>query len=131
MRYVFGFLCVCALGAMPLVGCGETNGGGGSGGSGGTAGSGGMGGEGGTGGTDWGLVGELCQRLDECGALMTLIGGEDPLRVNCIDPIIGCLDANSRTQPVLLDWVHLVLNCLELSTCPAFVDCYMNDVPIC
>ena len=23
MRYVFGFLCVCALGAMPLVGCSE------------------------------------------------------------------------------------------------------------
>jgi hypothetical protein len=24
MRYLFGFLCVCALGVMPLVGCGET-----------------------------------------------------------------------------------------------------------
>ena len=23
MRYVFGFLCVCALGAMPMFGCGE------------------------------------------------------------------------------------------------------------
>ena len=23
MRYLFGFICVCALGAMPLVGCGE------------------------------------------------------------------------------------------------------------
>jgi len=23
MRYLFGFLCVCALGLMPLVGCGE------------------------------------------------------------------------------------------------------------
>ena len=26
MRYVFGFLCVCALGVMPLVGCSETTG---------------------------------------------------------------------------------------------------------
>jgi hypothetical protein len=24
MRYLFGFLCVCALGVVPLVGCGET-----------------------------------------------------------------------------------------------------------
>ena len=24
MRYLFGFLCVCALGVMPMVGCGET-----------------------------------------------------------------------------------------------------------
>ena len=26
MRYLFGFLCVCALGVVPLVGCGETAG---------------------------------------------------------------------------------------------------------
>ena len=26
MRYLFGFLCVCALGLMPLIGCGETTG---------------------------------------------------------------------------------------------------------
>jgi len=25
MRYLFGFLCVCALGAVPLLGCGETS----------------------------------------------------------------------------------------------------------
>jgi hypothetical protein len=41
MRYLFGFLCVCALGLMPLVGCSETAG---DGGSGGTAGDGGSGG---------------------------------------------------------------------------------------
>lgn len=39
-RYLFGFLFVCALGVMPLVGCSE---GGGEGGSGGTAGTGGGG----------------------------------------------------------------------------------------
>ena len=43
MRYLFGFLCVCAVGLMPLVGCSETAGGGG-----GSAGSGGMGGTGGS-----------------------------------------------------------------------------------
>jgi hypothetical protein len=48
MRYLLGFLCVCALGVVPLVGCGETAG---DGGSGGAAGSGGTGGDGGTGGT--------------------------------------------------------------------------------
>jgi hypothetical protein len=51
MRYLFGFLCVCALGVVPLVGCSETTGDGGSGGMGGDGGSGGSGGDGGTGGT--------------------------------------------------------------------------------
>ena len=41
MRYLFGFICVCALGAMPLVGCSETSGTGGSGGDGGVGGGGG------------------------------------------------------------------------------------------
>ena len=50
MRYLFGLMCMLALGVMPMVGCSETTGDGGSGGTGGTAGSGGMGGEGGTGG---------------------------------------------------------------------------------
>ena len=45
MPYLFGLLCVCALGVMPLVGCSE---GGGAGGSGGSAGTGGTGGTGGT-----------------------------------------------------------------------------------
>jgi len=39
-RYLFGCLCVCALGAVPLIGCGDANGGGG--GSGGSAGTGGV-----------------------------------------------------------------------------------------
>lgn len=29
MRYVVGFACVCALGVVPLVGCGDNNGTGG------------------------------------------------------------------------------------------------------
>lgn len=41
MRYSFWFLCVCALGVMPLAGCGENGGTGGSAGSGGTGGTGG------------------------------------------------------------------------------------------
>jgi hypothetical protein len=47
MRYLFGFLCVCALGMIAPVGCGES--GSGDGGAGGTAGSGGMAGSGGQG----------------------------------------------------------------------------------
>ena len=50
MRYLFGFVCVCALGVVPLVGCSDTTGDGGSGGSGGAAGMGGSAGTGGTGG---------------------------------------------------------------------------------
>lgn len=54
MRYVLGFLCVCTLGVMPLVGCSETaddGGDGATGGDGGSAGSGGTGGTGGSAGT--------------------------------------------------------------------------------
>ena len=48
MRYLFGFLCVCALGVVSLVGCSdEATGDGGNGGSGGIAGNGGNGGGGG------------------------------------------------------------------------------------
>lgn len=60
MRYVFGFLCVCVLGVMPLVGCSETTGDGGSGGTagdGGSAGHGGSGGDGGSAGVGSGGVG--------------------------------------------------------------------------
>lgn len=39
MRYLFGFLCACVLGLMPLLGCSETNGTGGSGGDGGSGGT--------------------------------------------------------------------------------------------
>ncbi|MBW2589021.1 MAG: hypothetical protein JRD92_19140, partial [Deltaproteobacteria bacterium] len=39
MRYLFGFLCVCALGLVPIVGCSDAEGGGGTGGDGGTGGS--------------------------------------------------------------------------------------------
>lgn len=44
MRYLFGFLCVFALGVVSLGGCSETAGDGGTGGDGGIAGSGGPGG---------------------------------------------------------------------------------------
>ena len=53
MRYLLGFLVVCALGVMPLVGCSESGGDGGTGGNGGSGGTGGAGGggSGGAGGT--------------------------------------------------------------------------------
>jgi len=67
MRYLFGFLCVCALGVMPLVGCSETSG---DGGNGGTAGDGGSGGTGGTGecadwAGQWMLSGVSCDGVAE------------------------------------------------------------------
>ncbi|MBW2375703.1 MAG: hypothetical protein JRF55_06850 [Deltaproteobacteria bacterium] len=48
MRYLFGFMCVLALGVMPMLGCSETTGDGGVGGSAGTGGTGGSAGSGGT-----------------------------------------------------------------------------------
>jgi len=59
MRYLFGFLCVCALGVVPLVGCSENGGGGGSGGTGG------MGG-GGTGGVPGCQSPEDCDDSNDC-----------------------------------------------------------------
>ena len=63
MRYLFGFLCVCALGIMPLVGCSETTG---DGGGGGTAGTGGLAGSGGTGGVPQCQSPEDCDDDNEC-----------------------------------------------------------------
>jgi hypothetical protein len=63
MRYLFGLLCVCALGMVLLVGCSETTGDGGSGGAGGDGGSGGAAGDGGDGGSG-GMPG--CESADDC-----------------------------------------------------------------
>jgi hypothetical protein len=52
MKYLAGFVCVLALGVMPLVGCSDSEG---------TGGSGGMGGEGGT---DGGGI--ACETVDDC-----------------------------------------------------------------
>ena len=60
MRYLFGFLCVCALGVMPLVGCTDDGGDGGSGGTAGTGGDGGTAGE-----YSWGAP----ERIDDEGAV--------------------------------------------------------------
>ena len=56
MRYLIGFLCAVALGAVPLVGCGEAAGGGGAGGSAGAGGTAGTGGTGGSGGANTAAV---------------------------------------------------------------------------
>lgn len=53
MKYVFGLVCVVAVGVMPVMGCSDSSGDGGSpgtGGSGGSAGTGGSAGDGGSGG---------------------------------------------------------------------------------
>jgi hypothetical protein len=77
MRYLFGFLCVCTLSIMPVVGCSEmagdggsggTAGSGGTGGGGGTGGSGGIGGDGGTGGMPLCESAEDCDDKNECTA---------------------------------------------------------------
>jgi hypothetical protein len=63
MRHLFGFLCVCALGLMPLIGCETAD----NGGAGGTAGAGGSGWSGtscrGLGGTD---ITPRCESAEDC-----------------------------------------------------------------
>ena len=73
MRYLFGFICVCALGAMPLVGCSETAGDGGSGGS---AGAGGIA----------ACVDNVCPCTE--GGIRAAIeaGGNDPYTFDCDGP---------------------------------------------
>ena len=82
MRYLSGFLCVCALGVMPLVGCSETTGDGGSGGTAGDGGSAGM---------------PECQSPEDCddGDLCT----EDICNGSCSNvPAVDCSDGNDCTQ---------------------------------
>jgi hypothetical protein len=57
MRYLFGFLCVCALGLVPLVGCGDD-----------TTGDGGTAGMGGADGAR-GSVTEAIEDMNNCDAL--------------------------------------------------------------
>ncbi|MGB5696733.1 MAG: hypothetical protein WBM46_13830 [Polyangiales bacterium] len=80
MRNLLGFLCVCAVGVFPLIGCGDNNDG--DGGSGGTGGSAGMGGTGGTGGVNTASV-------------TVLITGFDPAQGGFLGPLEGveiCID---------------------------------------
>ena len=68
MRYLFGFLCVCALCVVPLIGCSDAEGAGGSGGSAGAGGSAGSGGIGGAGGMPECESAEDCDDSNECTA---------------------------------------------------------------
>jgi len=82
MRYLFGFLCVCALGVMPLVGCGETAGTGGSGGSAGSGGTGGIdlceGAADGTACSDGACLNGACTALVAVEGIVFLYEGSDP-----------------------------------------------------
>ena len=75
MRYVFGFLCVCALGAMPMVGCTDD---GGTGGRGSAAGGGGVGGDGGT-------MGQVFPCTEQ-GILAAVAAGGGPYKFDCDGP---------------------------------------------
>ena len=77
MRYLFGFLCVCALGVMPLVGCSETSGEGGSGGSAGSGGTGAM---------------PECESAEDCGDSNQCTGGV------CAEGVCECMPVEDGTQ---------------------------------
>lgn len=103
MRHLLGFLCVCALGVMPLVGCSETTGDGGDGGAAGSAGSGGMGGGGGTGGVAGsggvgGTGGDACpddpnkEAPGQCGCGIADTDADGDAVADCIDCCPGSAD---------------------------------------
>jgi hypothetical protein len=80
MRYLFGFLCVCALGLVPLAGCSET------------AGNGGGGGEGGQGGGAVACVDNVCPCTEE--GIRAAIGeGGGPFTFDCDGPTTVETDA--------------------------------------
>jgi hypothetical protein len=86
MRYLFGLLCVCALGLVPLLGCSDTTGDGGSGGFAGTGGTGGEGGTGGDGGTGVACVDNVCP-CTEAGIRAAIeAGGDDAYTFDCDGP---------------------------------------------
>jgi hypothetical protein len=118
VRTLFGVLCVCALAGLPLVGCGDSDGGGGSGGEGGTGGAGGAAGNGGTGG-----VGGDCTGAEdgtEC-ALGESFG-------SCFDGtchVEDCSAVDDGTDCIDLDFVGLCFggSCMELLRCEDNFDC--------
>jgi hypothetical protein len=79
MRYLFGFMCVLALGVM---GCGETAGTGGSAGDAGTGGEGGMAGDGGTG---VACADNVCP-CTEAGIRAAIAEGGGPFTFECDGP---------------------------------------------
>lgn len=79
MRHLFGFLCVCALGLMPLIGCETAD----NGGTGGTAGAGGTAGGGGSAGGGGGVVTD-CTDLED--GTVCEVGDLEPLGA-CFDDV--------------------------------------------
>ena len=76
MRYLCGFLCVCALGVMPLVGCLDATGAGGSGGA---------AGDGGSGGNGVACVDNVCP-CSEAGIRAAIAEGGGPFTFDCPGP---------------------------------------------
>ena len=92
MRYLFGFLCVCALGMVLWVGCGPgpgPNGTGGSVGSGGIGGSGDTGGDGGAGGSGDGGTGGA-------GGSGGIVGTGGAAGTGGVAPVFGCTDPDAK-----------------------------------
>ena len=87
-RSVLSWVCVFALGVVPLAGCGET-----SGGSGGSAGTGGAGGTGGTGRSVSLCEGTVCP-CTEAGIRAGIVEGGGPYTFDCDGPSVVALEAN-------------------------------------
>ena len=119
-RYLFGFICVLALGVMPMVGCGETNGGGGSGGSAGVGGggSGGDGGQGGVGGGIAACVDNVCP-CTEAGIRAAIAEGGGPFTFDCDGPTTVVTEAEIviDRDVILNGELTQLLTCAERLIC--------------
>jgi hypothetical protein len=98
MRYLFGFVCLWALGVMPLVGCSDNEGTGGSGGS------------GGTGGTEPACQATVCA-CTEAGIRAAIAEGGGPFTFDCEGPTTVVTEAE-----IVID------NDVILVTCPVSPD---------
>ena len=110
MRYLFGFLCVCALGVVPVVGCAENGGAGGSGGTAGSSGSGGMGGHGGTGGVAGSGGAGGTGGVPECETAEDCDDGNACTSDWCGDGLMGPTPAGECSNTVLPDGAECDFN---------------------
>lgn len=114
MRYLIGFLCVCALGVVPLSGCADVISDG-SAGTGGMAGSAGTGGEAGT-----GAGAAQPTQHAACSVAATL-----PL------PALPAVNADPTGRPSFADWEDVMCDTLTGAICTGDGPCGQFSTNVC
>lgn len=79
-------------------------------------------------------INALCNKFDECNQLADVgdifIGAPISLS-ECVEIETACVDTQLLIQSLKDDWALAVQDCLEISTCALFFDCWAFEVPSC